>query len=231
LLLRRQELRRREKTFYSSLMSRQRFFIPGPAGRLQCLHHTGAGSAPAVVICHPHPQFGGTMRNKVVYWLARAFEDRGCDVLRFNFRGVEQSEGAWDDGRGETDDAAAALNWLNSRHPHAPLWLAGFSFGCYAGLRAARKDARVVRMFAVAPAVNHRDFSFMRDETRPLSIVQGTADEIVPFSAVKEWAASMSSAQFHAIGDAGHFFSGHMEQMTEALLAGCQGTSGEKEVH
>jgi len=221
LLLWRQKLRRREKTFHAPLMSQQRLFIPGPAGRLQCLHQTGGERAPAVVICHPHPQYGGTMRNKVVYWLARAFGDRGCNVLRFNFRGVEQSEGVWDEGRGEADDAAAALDWLHARHPDAPLWLAGFSFGCYAGLQAAHRDARVERMFAVAPAVNQRDFSFMRGEARPLAVAQGTADEVVPFSAVEEWAGSLTNVQFHAIEDAGHFFPGHMQQMTEALLAGC----------
>ncbi|MDQ6958722.1 MAG: alpha/beta fold hydrolase [Mariprofundaceae bacterium] len=114
------------------------------------------------------------MRNKVVYWMARAFEERGCSILRFNFRGVEQSEGSWDEGRGEADDAAAALDWLHARHSDAPLWLAGFSFGCYAGLQAARRDARVERMFAVAPAVNHWGFSFMQGESRPITVVSGT---------------------------------------------------------
>ena len=119
-------------------------FIPGPAGRLQGLYKEGSDEHPAVVICHPHPQFGGTMRNKVVYWMARAFEDQGCSVLRFNFRGVDQSEGVWDEGRGEAEDARAALNWLQEMHPDSPLWLAGFSFGTYAGLQAARAQAAVI---------------------------------------------------------------------------------------
>ncbi|MDX8407977.1 MAG: alpha/beta fold hydrolase [Mariprofundaceae bacterium] len=194
-------------------------FIDGPAGALQILHQTGKPDMPAIVVCHPHPQYGGTMRNKVVYWIARAFEDAGCSVLRFNFRGVEQSEGEWDEGMGEVQDTAAALDWLHARHPDAPLWLAGFSFGCYAGLQAARVDPRVERMFAVAPAVNLWSFDFMAGDERPLSVVSGTADEIVPFAAVQAWADEHADIQFHAIEGAGHFFPEHMQQMTSILLA------------
>lgn len=159
------------------------------------------------------------MRNKVVYWMARPFEDRGCSVLRFNFRGVEQSEGVWGEGRGEVEDAASALNWLKARIPDTPLWLAGFSFGCYAGLQAARRDMRVERMFAVAPAVNHWDFSFMQGESRPITIVAGTADEIVPYVAVAATVKMLSSAHLYTIKGAGHFFPDHREQMQQALLA------------
>jgi len=200
-------------------MQHQRLFISGPAGKLQCLYRKGDENAPAIVFCHPHPEYGGTMRNKVVYWMARTFEDRGCSVLRFNFRGVEQSEGVWDEGRGEVEDAASALNWLNAQIPDAPLWLAGFSFGCYAGLQAARRDMRVERMFAVAPAVNHWDFSFMQGESRPITIVAGTADEIVPYVAVAATVKMLSSAHLHTIKGAGHFFPDHREQMEQALLA------------
>ncbi len=197
----------------------ERLFIDGPAGRLEAIHQPGEDARPAVVICHPHPLYGGTMRNKVVYWMARAFEDRGCHVLRFNFRGVEKSEGAWADGAGEAEDAAAALDWLHARHPGSALWLAGFSFGCYAGLRAAHADARVLRLFAVAPAVHLYDFSFMDADARPLSIVQGDGDEIVPPDAVRAWAARHPQARLHMIAGAGHFFPGHLEAMQEALLA------------
>jgi len=159
------------------------------------------------------------MRNKVVYWMARAFEDRGCPVLRFNFRGVEQSEGAWDEGAGETQDAAAALDWMRAQHPDVPLWLAGFSFGCYAGLSAAHANAQVSRLFAVAPAVNLYDFSFLDDDKRHLTIVQGDADEIVPAQEVMNWAASHPRSVMHVIAGAGHFFSDHMSEMTHALTA------------
>ncbi|HXH72200.1 MAG TPA: alpha/beta fold hydrolase [Mariprofundaceae bacterium] len=201
----------------------EKLFLAGPAGALQALYQPGesAGgtSLPAVVVCHPHPLFGGTMRNKVVYWMARAFEDRGCPVLRFNFRGVEESEGSWGDGHGEAEDVRAAVDWLAARHPGAPLWLAGFSFGGYAGLLEARSDARLERLFAVAPAVNHWSFDFMQGDARPLTIVQGTSDEIVPYDAVATWAATLPQARFYPIEGAGHFFPQHMQAMTEALLA------------
>jgi len=200
-------------------MQHQRLFIPGSAGKLQCLYQKGDENAPAIVICHPHPQYGGTMRNKVVYWMSRAFECRGCSVLRFNFRGVEQSEGIWDEGRGEAGDAATALDWLHDQMPSAPLWLAGFSFGCFAGLQAARKDARVERMFAVAPAVNHWDFSFMQGESRPITVVSGTEDEIVPYVAVAATAKMLPNAHLHTIKGTGHFFPNHEAQMAQALLA------------
>lgn len=197
----------------------EKLFIQGSTGKLQALYQAGEADKPAVVVCHPHPLYGGTMRNKVVYWIARAFEDMGCSVLRFNFRGVEQSEGVWDEGRGEADDVAAAINWLESLNPDKALWLAGFSFGTYAGLRAAHQDQRIERMFAVAPAVSLWSFDFMQEETRPLTVVSGTADEIVPFEEVQAWIKKMPEhIDFHAIDGAGHFFPKHMDKMTSCLL-------------
>ena len=198
-------------------------FIDGQAGALQALYQPGEAGKPAVVICHPHPQFGGTMRNKVVYWMGRAFEDIGCSVLRFNFRGVEQSEGEWGEGIGEADDARAALDWLFAQHPESQLWLAGFSFGCYAGLQAAREDTRVNRMFAVAPAVNLWSFAFMQGETRPVTVVSGSADEIVPFEQVRASVQGKPNICFHAIEGAGHFFPEHMDKMMAALVADVNG--------
>ncbi|MDQ6954156.1 MAG: alpha/beta fold hydrolase [Mariprofundaceae bacterium] len=201
----------------------QKVLIQGEAGSLQGLYQPGELGKPALVVCHPHPLYGGTMRNKVVYWIARAFEDRGYSVLRFNFRGVEQSKGVWDEGKGEADDVIAALDWLEKKNPDAPLWLAGFSFGTYAGLQAARQDSRVQRMFVVAPAVNLWSFDFMQGETRPLTVVSGTADEIVPFEKVRAWMESMPEhVDFHAIDGAGHFFPKHMNEMTACLLDGMQ---------
>ncbi len=194
-------------------------FIPGPAGRLQAIYEPREDARAVVVVCHPHPRFGGTMRNKVVYAMACAFSETGCAVLRFNFRGVEQSEGSWDAGRGEAEDARAALDWMAGQHSDVPLWLAGFSFGCYAGLRAARHDLRVVRLFAVAPAVNHWDFSFMRGDARPLTVVMGTADEIVPFEQVRAWNNVLEQARLHPVDGAGHFFTDHIKEMKQTLLS------------
>jgi len=197
----------------------EKLFLSGKAGNLQALYQPGEAGKPAVVVCHPHPLYGGTMRNKVVYWIARAFEDKGYSVLRFNFRGVEQSEGEWDDGVGEAQDVLTGLDYLQKKHPNSPLWLAGFSFGTYAGLKAATLDLRVQRMFAVAPAVNLWSFDFMQRETRPLTVISGTADEIVPFEQVQAWIKTMPShVDFHAIHGAGHFFPQHMHEMTDCLL-------------
>ena len=195
----------------------ERHFIPGPAGRLQAIYQPGDPGRPAVVVCHPHPLYGGTMRNKVVYWMARTFEELGCAVLRFNFRGVEQSDGAWDNGRGESADASAAMQWLRERHRTDAYWMAGFSFGAYAALQAAHRDPGVERMFAVAPAVNLYDFSFLDDERRPLTVVHGTQDEIVPFAKVAEWCAAHPRVRFCPIDGAGHFFPAHMEEMCACL--------------
>jgi len=197
----------------------EKISIDGPVGSLQAIYQAGEHGKPAVVVCHPHPNFGGTMRNKVVYWMARAFENTGCTVLRFNFRGVELSEGVWDDGEGEADDVAAVLDWLHEQKPEAPLWLAGFSFGSYAGLKAASHDDRVVRLFAVAPAVNLWNFDFMLHETRPLKVIQGTRDEIVPFELVESWVERLESPKFHVIEGADHFFSGQLEKLCELLVS------------
>jgi len=196
----------------------EKVWIEGTAGKLQGLYQQGKADKPAVVVCHPHPLYGGTMRNKVVYWMARVFEDLGCSVLRFNFRGVEASEGAWDEGRGESDDVIAALNWLEEMNSDTPLWLAGFSFGTYASLHAAQHEARVEALFTVAPAVNIWSFDFALQELRPLTVVSGTADEIVPFTDVQHWIEAMPKhVHFHRIEGAGHFFPQHMQMMMDAL--------------
>jgi len=200
-------------------MQHKRIFLQGPAGRLQGLYRPFKEPVAAVVVCHPHPQFGGTMHNKVVYWMARAFESLDCSVLRFNFRGVDQSEGCWDEGAGEAEDAAVALDWMHAEHPHVPLWLAGFSFGAYAGLKAARQDARVERLFAVAPAVNLWDFSFMQGDVRPLSVVAGSLNNKVPYTAIAAATRLQRGAQLHTIADAGHFFDEHRKELAAALLA------------
>lgn len=191
-------------------------FIAGPAGKLQVIFRAADTSLPAVLVCHPHPQYGGTMHNKVTYRIAKAFSDKGHPVLRFNFRGVELSEGEWADGIGEIDDAKACINWLAERHSN--IWVAGFSFGAYAGIKAAVDDVRVEKLFAVAPAVSLYDFSFLDKETRPLTVVHGTDDEIVPYEQVLSWSEAHAIARLHTIDGAGHFFPKHMDEMLAALF-------------
>ncbi len=199
-----------------------RLWIPGPAGRLEAIYQPGENGRPSVVLCHPHPLYGGTMRNKVVYWMARAMHEMGLSVLRFNFRGVEGSEGAWDEGRGETEDARAALTWLEAQGA-STLWVAGFSFGCYAGLRAALEDARVTRTIAVAPAVHMHDFGFMlrRSHPAPCAIIAASEDEIVPFDALRDWAQACENHEWYCIEGAGHFFPRHSQQLQDTLRRIC----------
>src|ERR1700704_4869257 len=143
-------------------------FLPGPAGRLEALlwdvpGRGGIERPPlAAVVCHPHPLFGGTMHNKVVYQTAKTLHRFGLPVLRFNFRGVGLSDGAYDKGRGEVEDVAAALDFLTGKYPDVPLLLAGFSFGSWVGLRAGCSDSRVMELIGLGLPVGdlgNREFS------------------------------------------------------------------------
>jgi hypothetical protein len=140
----------------------------------------GADDAPqlAALVCHPHPLYGGTLHNKVVHRVASALHEMGAAVLRFNFRGVGASEGHYDQGRGETEDARAALGWLRAQFPGARVWLAGFSFGSWIAARLAASEPRVERLILIAPPVRTSRFDVLETTTVPKLIVQGSADEI-----------------------------------------------------
>src|SRR5204863_2166014 len=125
--------------------------IPGPAGRLEAILEEPASVRAAVVFAHPHPQYGGTMHTKVVYQSAKAFARIGCAVLRFNYRGVGTSEGAWDEGRGETEDFRAAVDFMHARYPGIPLWAAGMSFGAWIALTVGAEDTRISTLLGIAP--------------------------------------------------------------------------------
>ena len=135
-----------------------------PAGRLEALLWTSPESDPkfVAVVCHPHPLFGGTMHNKVVFQAAKALHQRGATVLRFNFRGAGQSEGEHDHGRGEQDDVRAAIDYLAAEFPGRPILLAGFSFGSWVGLRVGCEDARVTQLIGLGLPVDNIDMSFLR---------------------------------------------------------------------
>jgi len=217
--------------------------LAGPAGALEACLTLPRGRAPtvAVVLCHPHPAHGGSMNNKLVVYLARALRDCGAATLRFNFRGVGTSAGQYAGGPGEVADAAAAIDALAGRFPDLPLWVAGFSFGAYAGLRAAATDSRVRRLIAVAPPVALReridgrrgyDFSFLEGERRPLMVVQGGADQIVDPEAVRRLRTRMERAPEWVWEDgADHFFSDRVREVSarvaERLFAGAVDADGQ----
>src|SRR5690606_29183008 len=157
--------------------SLEKVSLRGPAGTLEAVLEA-SGEAPSfiAIVCHPHPLFGGTMDNKVVTTLCRACRDAGGAVLRFNFRGVGASQGAYSDGIGECEDLLAAESWLSQRYPGLPLWLAGFSFGSFVAVRGARilaDNNRPARhLFLVAPPVHHYDFAAIDRVDCPVTVVQ-----------------------------------------------------------
>jgi len=197
--------------------------IAGPAGALQALIESPLAATPdeavraVAIVCHPHPLFGGTLDNKVAWTLARSCLEAGATAIRFNFRGVGASAGAYDEGRGETDDALAVAAWARQRWPAAALWLAGFSFG---GAVAARAAARAAadRVVLAAPAVGRIEIGAVTPEC-PWLVIQGDADEVVPPTEVTAWAASLDPAPtVRLLPGAGHFFHGRLTEVRDVVL-------------
>jgi alpha/beta superfamily hydrolase len=187
--------------------------LHGPAGRLEALLNTGSDDAPyAALVTHPHPLFGGTMHNKVVYHAMKAFTAFGIPVLRFNFRGVGLSDGVHDEARGETDDVRAAVDWL-AREYARPILFAGFSFGSYVGLRATCGDARVAGLIGlglpVQAAGRNYSYEFLPHCTQPKLFISGDHDEFSP-AGVLDHILTVASPPCDSIVVAGadHFFQG-----------------------
>lgn len=188
--------------------------IQGPAGQLELLLDYPEGKcpngSPVVIVSHPHPLYGGTLTNKVVHILARGVSDLTLASVRFNFRGVGDSEGQFDDGKGETEDLLAVVAWVRKQHPDSPIWLAGFSFGAYITIKAY-KAARAERMILVAPPVTLYDLSTVKSVDIPCSILQGGQDEVIDPEAVTRWVEGLSSSpNYQWIDSAGHFFHGQL---------------------
>ncbi len=197
----------------------QRLRIAGPAGALEALveEPDGYGRSEFGVVCHPHPLHGGTLDNKVVYTLARALHDLGIPTVRFNFRGVGASEGAFADGIGETEDALAAVAWGRTRWPAAEPWLLGFSFGAAVAIRAAAQ-AGARRLVTVAPAVG-RVATDRATPACPWLLIQGDADDVIDAGAVIAWASGLTPApQVRVLRGAGHFFHGRLPELREAVV-------------
>jgi len=192
--------------------------LSGPSGNLQAMLELPAlltDSTPIALICHPHPPDGGSMTNKVVSTLAKAFVESGFCALRFNFRGVGQSEGHYDGGPGELEDALAVASWIKQQRPSAPLALAGFSFGAWVALLAAPSVSPRL-MVSIAPPVGFRDFSNMPSPACPWLAVQGLADEIVPADEVLAWLQARKPApEIIAMPDTSHFFHGKLPPLRE----------------
>ena len=193
----------------------------GPEGRLEGRYHPAQEpNAPIALILHPHPQYGGTMNNKVVYNLFHIFVRRGFAVLRFNFRGVGRSQGVFDDGIGELSDAASALDWLQTMNPNASsCWITGFSFGSWIGMQLLMRRPEIKGFITVAPPADKYDFSFLAPCPSSGLIVQGEADEIVEPAASETLAIDLQAKRaitidYELIKGADHFFRGQLDEMT-----------------
>jgi uncharacterized protein len=196
--------------------------LDGPAGRLEALLWTRDNPPLAALVCHPHPLYGGTMHNKVVYHAAKTLHQYGLAVLRFNFRGVGLSEGTHDDGRGETADAQAALDYLAKEFPHAPLLVAGFSFGAAVGLRSGCADSRAIELIALGFPVNDLDATYLQTCAKPTLFIQGAEDRYGSKSNWEKLLAGFSpdatqKIRSVSIPGADHFFTGHLDEMTQAI--------------
>ncbi|MGB6667263.1 MAG: alpha/beta family hydrolase [Candidatus Acidiferrum sp.] len=177
------------------------------------------GSPPmAAVVCHPHPLFGGTMHNKVVYQAAKSLDALGLPVLRFNFRGTGLSEGKHDRGDGERGDVRAALDFLAGEFPNTPLLVCGFSFGCWVGLRVGCEDARVKLLIGLGAPVNNADFSYLLQCEKPKLFVLGANDVYGAPDKLKRLAASVPGEnRVVIVEDADHFFVGKLDQVDRAI--------------
>jgi alpha/beta superfamily hydrolase len=191
--------------------------IAGPAGALHAALDASAGTAVATaVICHPHPLQQGTMTNKVVTTLARAFTRLGADAVRFNFRGVGQSAGTYAGGSGERDDALAVLAWCRERWPQRPLYLGGFSFGAAVALSVAARAAPA-GLVTVAPPVERLRDAFTAPGC-PWLLIHGEADDVVPPGPVLEWCAALPAPpKIVLLPGVGHFFHGRLAAITQAV--------------
>jgi alpha/beta superfamily hydrolase len=199
----------------------QNLFLEGPAGRLEAILWTPVQAASpllAAVICHPHPLFGGTMHNKVVYNAAKTMDALGIPVLRFNFRGAGLSAGEHDKGRGEQDDTQVALDYLAAQCPGIPLLLAGFIFGRLVDLRRSERDARVRELIGIGIPVNSSDFSFLMDCPKPKLFVHGANDKFGERKKVEHVVAALAGEnRLVVVEGADHFFAGHLDEFNAAI--------------
>jgi alpha/beta superfamily hydrolase len=196
-------------------------FFDGPVGHLEAIFELPAEQIPVgcVVVCHPHPQHGGTMHNKVAHTLARAFVRTGFAALRFNFRGTEKSEGVYDQGDGELGDALAAIAWMRARYPDAPLWVAGFSFGAAIAVKAA-VATEVDGLISVAPAISRFASGLETQPACPWLIVQGDQDELVDVDETVDWVDGLEPGpELLIIPEGEHFFHGRLLELREAVAA------------
>jgi len=193
--------------------------IPGPTGSLEARLDLPSGPARAVAVCgHPHPLHGGTMHTKALYQTAKALTRVGVAALRFNFRGVGMSTGTFDAGPGEQDDFRAAMRFAEGRFPGLPIWAAGMSFGSWIAASVAAVDPRITAVVLVAPPVDRYDYSALATAGKPVFIVHGEDDELIPVKDVRKFYASLSEPkELATIEHANHLFEGKTALVGDAV--------------
>lgn len=197
-------------------------FIPVAHGRLEAIlkEPPQKDARGVALVLHPHPLGGGTMHNKVVFHAARALNDAGLIALRINFRGVGQSSGEHEEGRGELEDVQAALQYLADTYSGKEITLCGFSFGARVGLEVGIADERVVRLISVGTPLDKYDFEFIKTCRKPILFVHGERDEygdIKSLRALVDEVSARTEAELVVIPKAGHFFTGHIEELRRAI--------------
>lgn len=191
----------------------------GPSGRLEGrYHHSGKSDSPLALVLHPHPQYGGTMNNKVVYTLFQSFVRLGFSVLRFNFRSVGLSQGEFQGGAGELSDAAAAMDWLQSHNPDArSSWISGYSFGAWIGMQLMMRRPEINGFVSIAPPANSKDFSFLSPCPASGMLIQGGKDEIINEPSVSSLAKKLDSrrtkVEYLMLPEADHMFTNHLKDI------------------
>lgn len=196
----------------------------GPEGRIEGrYHHSDIKGAPVVVVLHPHPLYGGTMNNKIVYRVYQTFARSGFSVLRFNFRGVGRSQGKYDEGIGELSDAATALDWIQQQNPDAPTcWISGFSFGAWIAMQLLMRRPEIEGFVAVSPPANLYDFSFLSPCPASGLITMGDRDEVVSEEAVAKLAHKLAAQKgtqldYRVVSGADHYYRNNMEELSIIL--------------
>jgi uncharacterized protein len=197
------------------------FFLSGPVGRLDAILWTPSSATPpplAALVCHPHPLFGGTMHNKVVFQAAKSIDALGIPVLRFNFRGAGLSAGVHDRGLGEREDVQTALQFLITEFPGVPLLVAGFSFGSVVGLRVGCATPQVKKLIGLGLPVNNADVSYLLECSKPKLFVHGSNDEHGELGRVKELIPSLpGDNRLVIVEGVDHFFAGKLHELDVAI--------------
>ena len=200
--------------------------LPGSAGRIEARYQRQkTPGAPMALVLHPHPQFGGTMNNPLVYDLFHMFHGLGCTTVRFNFRGVGRSQGSFDNGAGELSDAAAVLDWMNTLYPNpSNVWVCGISFGAWIGMQLLMRRPEIEGFISICPPANLYDFSFLAPCPSSGLIIHGDKDAVVPHKDVTTLVDKLKTQkgiviEQKVVQGANHFFDGKVEPLLTSIGA------------